>query len=129
MKTKAVQKTAEQSPDKGSIQHTYTPRVDIYETINEYLLEAEMPGVDEKNVDVKFEDGVLNILGRVYSHDIKGYKGFYTEYEVGNFERSFEVSDDIDVDKIQASMKHGILTLTMPKREAVRPKCIEVKAG
>ena len=128
MKSRAVEKKSEQVPTKTVNRHTYTPKVDICESTEEYLIEAEMPGVDKKNIDVKFEDGLLTILGRVLSDNLEGYKKVYSEYDVGNFERVFEISEDIDVAKIQAVIKSGILKIVLQKKEALRPKRIEVRA-
>lgn len=128
MKANTLDKKTEPTAAKNVNQHTFTPKVDVCESTDEYHVEAEMPGVNQYNVDVKFEEGVLTILGRVLPDNFTTYKQIYSEYEVGNFERAFQVSDDVDVERIQASMKNGILKLTLPKKEALRPKSIEVKA-
>lgn len=109
--------------------YTYTPRVDVREDEHAYYVEAEMPGVTEKTVDVKLEDGVLTILGRVEPRDLPGYQLVYSEYEVGNYERAFRISDAIDASHIQAALSYGLLRLTLPKREAVKPRRIDVKVA
>jgi HSP20 family protein len=110
-------------------QFTFTPKVDIWETEEEYYLAVEMPGVDENGVDVKLEDGILTILGRVQSETYSGFERTYAEYEIGNFEREFEVANVVDENKIQARIKNGILQLVLPKREAAKPKRIAVSVG
>ena len=129
MKPKAIHKKSEPPQVKNHAQLTSTPRVDIIETVHDYIMVADMPGVDQKNVDVKYENGVLNILGRVYSDDTKGLKKIYEEFQLGNYARAFEVESDVSVEKIQASMTNGVLRVTLPKREALKPKRIHVKSS
>ncbi len=107
----------------------FTPKCDIWENQNSVYLEVEMPGVTDQNVDVSLEDGILTILGRVEPLNLEGYSRVYAEYEDGNFERSFRISDEIDEEKISATMKHGLLRLELPKREAVKPRRISVTAA
>jgi HSP20 family molecular chaperone IbpA len=108
---------------------TYTPKVDIWETSDGYNLEVEMPGVDQPGVDIRFEDNVLTIIGRITSDRSENVGKSYSEYETGNYERSFTVSNDIDVDKIVASIKNGLLEISLPKVEAVKPRQIKVSGG
>ncbi len=110
-------------------QYTFTPKVDIWETSDAVHLEVELPGVEEKSVDVKLEEGVLTILGRVTPADLSGYTRTYAEYETGNFERAFRITDEIDEEKIEATLKHGLLHLVLPKREAAKPRRIKVAAA
>lgn len=105
------------------------PRTDIWETTDAFHLEAEVPGVDDKGIDVKVEDGTLSLVGRLASHGHDGSRKAYSEYEEGNFQRSFKLSRDVDQEKIEARLAHGVLHLTLPKREAVKPKRIAVKAS
>ncbi|MBN1521612.1 MAG: Hsp20/alpha crystallin family protein [Candidatus Aureabacteria bacterium] len=127
MENKNVKKTEDKSIQKTS-GYVFTPKVDIWETEDDIHLIAEMPGVDEKNVDINLEDQTLTILGRVMPDEMEGYEKVYSEYHVGNYERSFTVAQDIDRDKIKATMKQGVLTLVVPKSESAKPKRIEVKA-
>jgi HSP20 family protein len=129
MSTTAIEKTESQVPAPAVNQYTFTPKVDIWETQDGYNLEVEMPGVDRDGLDVKLEDGVLNILGRVTPDDTAKFEQVHAEYETGNYERQFQVSEVIDEGKIQASIKNGVLNLELPKRESARPRRIEVKAG
>ena len=129
MNTKAVEKSELQTPSTVVNQYTFTPKVDIWETEAGYNLEVEMPGVDNKGVDVKLEEGVLSILGRVEPEDTKGFEKVYSEYQTGNYERQFQISEMVDESKIKASLKNGVLRLELPKRESAKPKRIEVKVG
>jgi HSP20 family protein len=105
----------------------YSPRVDILETADELVLYADLPGVRPEDLDIRFENGELTIHGKVAPRGPA--EGFVLrKYGVGDFYRSFTISEDIDADKITAELKQGVLTLHLPKREAVKPKRITVKA-
>jgi HSP20 family protein len=108
---------------------TFLPRVDIYETKDALFMIADMPGVDEKTVDVELEKNVLTISGRVEDGKVKDYNLVFSEYEVGDYERTFTLSDEIDRDKIKAMVKQGVLRLELPKAEKVKPKKIMIKAA
>ena len=129
MANKTLQQSESQAPAATVNQYTYTPKVDIWETEAGYNLEVEMPGVDKDGVDIKLEEGVLSILGRVEQGDTSGFEKVYSEYETGNYERQFQISEVIDESNIKASIKNGILQLQLPKRESAKPKRIEVKVG
>jgi HSP20 family molecular chaperone IbpA len=108
---------------------TFVPRVDIYETKDALFLIADMPGVDENTVDVELEKNILTISGRVENGKVKDYSLVFSEYEVGDYERTFTLSDEIDRDKIKASVKQGVLRLELPKAEKVKPKKIAIQAA
>ena len=88
-----------------------------------------MPGVDDKSVDVQFADGVLTIEGRVSLDEYENLTPSYTEYNVGNFVRRLSVSDDIDIERIEARVKDGVLELKLPKAERAKARRIAVSAG
>lgn len=109
-----------------------TPAVDIVEKDSGFEVTVELPGMDEKNIDVKLSDGSLTIKGEKQEDKEEKKKDYYLqERHFGSFERSFAVPEGVDTDKIQASFKKGVLTLTLPKKpEAQKPaKKIEVKAA
>jgi len=108
---------------------TFVPRVDIYENKDSLFLLADMPGVDEKTVDIELEKNVLTITGRVENGQVKDAAMMYSEYEIGDYERVFTLSDQIDRDKIVATVKNGVLRLELPKAEEVKPKKIAIKAA
>lgn len=108
---------------------TFVPRVDIYENKDSLFLLADMPGVDEKTVDIELEKNVLTITGRVENGHVKDAAMMYSEYEIGDYERVFTLSDRIDRDKIVATVKNGVLRLELPKAEEVKPKKIAIKAA
>lgn len=108
------------------------PAVDIVEKDNAYEVTADLPGFDEKNIEVKLENGSLCIKGERKSEKEEKKKDFHlTEREFGSFERRFSLPEGVDADKIEANLKKGVLTVSLPKKpEAQKPaKKIEVKAS
>lgn len=109
-----------------------TPATDIVEKDDAYELTLELPGLDEKNIDIKLCDGTLTIKGEKQEEKEEKKKDYYLhERHFGSFERCFAVPEGVEPDKIEASFKKGVLTLTLPKKpEARKPsKKIEVKAA
>lgn len=107
------------------------PAVDISESEKSYEITAELPGMDEKNVEVTLSNGNLVIKGEKREEREEKKKDYYlSERQFGSFERRFPVPDDVDTDKIEASFKQGVLTVTLPKRpEAQKPeKKISIKS-
>ena len=93
-----------------------SPAVDIAETEKAYEITAELPGIDEKNVEVKFANGVLTIKGEKQEQKEEKKKDYYlSERNYGSFQRAFQVPDSVDTDKIEATFKNGVLTVTLPK--------------
>jgi len=108
------------------------PAVDVVESEKAYEITADLPGMDEKNIEVKITDGVMTIKGEKQEEKEEKKKDYYLqERGFGSFQRSFELPDTVDPDKIEASFKKGVLTVTIPKKaEAQKPaKKIEVKAA
>lgn len=108
------------------------PAVDIVEKDNGYEITADLPGLDEKNVEVHFANGNLTIKGEKKEEKEEKKKDYYLqERHFGSFERSFGVPEGVDADKIEANFKKGVLTVTLPKKaEAQKPvKKIDVKAA
>jgi HSP20 family protein len=108
------------------------PSVDIVEKDNAYEVTAELPGMDEKNIEVKLVDGGLTIKGEKREEKGEKKKDYYLhERHFGSFERCFAVPEGVETDKIEASFKKGVLTVTLPKKPgAQKPeKKIEVKAA
>ncbi len=107
-------------------QNTISPAVDIYETENDFVMIANMPGVSRKDIQVKLEDKSLIIFGRIDFQAAMGRKYILNENEIGNYYRSFKISDSIDKEKIMARYDNGQLVVTLPKHEKVKPKTIEI---
>ena len=105
-----------------------TPSVDIRETDAEFVLEAEVPGLSEKDVEVKVEDNLLTIASRKDEKSEEKREGYVVrERRSAVFSRSFVLPKDVDREKIAATFKDGLLSLQIPKAERVKPRQIEVK--
>ena len=107
----------------------YRPIADIVETQNGVVVQIEMPGVPSEDVEIALERRVVTVRGRARLTAPEGYRLVYAEYGEGDYERSFTLSQDIDEARITAEVKHGVLTLTLPRAEVAKPRKIEVKAA
>jgi HSP20 family protein len=105
----------------------FLPTADIYETNDALNVVLEVPGVDKNSVDIRVEDGVLKIEGRLDFSKYQGLQPLYTEYNVGHYSRSFRLSSKIDQNKIAAELNDGVLSLVLPKVEEAKPRTIQVK--
>jgi HSP20 family protein len=105
----------------------FLPNADIYETNDALNVVLEMPGVEKNSVEVRVEDGVLKIDGRLDFSKYQGLQPLYTEYNVGHYSRSFRLSSKIEQNKIGAELKDGVLSLVLPKVEEAKPRTIQVK--
>ena len=110
---------------KGSV--NYVPRFDIWENDHELVLYGDLPGVVPEDLDIHFENRELKIYGRVPQR-LANVEPLYSEYGIGDFQRTFTVGESIDTGKISAELKNGVLTVFLPKSEAVKPRRIEVKS-
>ncbi|MHB1423380.1 MAG: Hsp20/alpha crystallin family protein, partial [Gemmataceae bacterium] len=106
----------------------FTPRMDIVETDSELTLFAEVPGVGPDDVDLRYEKGELLLHGRVKPRQ-KRQTLLLQEYEEGDFFRAFTIHESIDAGRISAECKNGLLTVHLPKVEAVRPRQIAVRGA
>ena len=104
----------------------FMPVTDIFETPEALTVVLEMPGVDRNSIEANVEDDVVTIAGRVDFSKYEGMQPVYTEYNVGNYARSFEISGKIDQSKISAQMKDGVVTIVLPKAEQAKPRKIQV---
>jgi HSP20 family protein len=107
----------------------YAPAVDILEKKDEIVVIADMPGVDERSVDITLEKDVLTIQGQVEPDAPEGYHLALAEYGVGDFQRAFTITEEIDRDRIEASVKNGVLRLVLPKAPVARTRKISVTAA
>lgn len=105
----------------------YRPAVDILESAEELTVVADVPGAKAESIDVRFEDGALSIHARVPPRREEDAEYLLHEYGVGDFWRTFRVSEAIDAAKISAEYAEGVLTLHLPKAEAIKPRKITVK--
>jgi HSP20 family molecular chaperone IbpA len=104
-----------------------SPPVDIYETSQGLMVMADLPGVTKDTLDVRVDNNILTIRGLAHHPSVGD--PVHREYELMNFFRQFELGEKIDQGKISADLKHGVLTLDLPKAEEAKPRRVEVKVG
>jgi HSP20 family protein len=106
----------------------YIPEVDIFEDENELCLRADLPGVDQENVEVELRDDTLTLHGQVKLADYDGLSPVHTEYNVGHYLRRFTLADaaSFDAEKITAHMADGVLELHLPKAERAKRRRIPI---
>jgi HSP20 family molecular chaperone IbpA len=119
--------TAACTPTTTQPARRYTPRIDIWESPEAFHLEAVMPGVDAEHVEIQLEDDVLTIAGDGVRSEHG--KPVYREHAAGCYHRALRLANTVDAAKIAASMRNGVLTVTLPKAEAARPRKIAVDAA
>lgn len=125
-----ITKTA--AEEAAAAEHTrsgrfYRPNVDILEREDELLVVADVPGAQGERIDVKFEDGTLSMHAEVEPRRDKDHEYLLREYDVGDYYRTFRVGEAIDAGKITADYADGVLTLHLPKAEAIKPRKISVE--
>lgn len=119
--------TSARGEEKDIISSSWTPAVDIYEDENQLVLTAEVPGIDEKDIEIKLEDNTLSIQGeRKMEKETKEENYHRIERAYGSFYRSFTLPNYIDQDKIQAEHENGILKITMPKKPELKPRKVKI---
>jgi len=106
----------------------YTPLIDIHEGPDGLVLEADLPGAAEGDVNIQLEDNVLSLHARVAAPAPEGARVLHEEYRPGDFARSFILSDEVDRGKISAELKNGVLRLTLPKSDRVKTRRIEINS-
>ena len=116
-------------PEVADDSPTVVPAVDIVETETGVLLVADLPGCDESSVEIAIEDRVLTVRGRPQADAPEGLELAAAEHPPATFERTFTVSEIIDTEHIQATVRDGVLRLTLPKAEAARPRKIDIKTA
>jgi HSP20 family protein len=106
----------------------WVPAVDILETENELILTADVPDVDMKDIDVRVENGTLTVRGeRKFAAQKKEGNWHRVERSYGTFERAFTLPDTVSVDAVKADYKHGVLTISIPKKEIAKPRQIKIE--
>lgn len=105
----------------------FMPRADIFETKDALVVLADMPGVDESGIDISLEKNELTVRGSVKAPAFENYRLAYEEYAVGDYARSFTIGNDIDRSNISATLKNGVLKLTLPKAQQALARKIVVK--
>jgi HSP20 family molecular chaperone IbpA len=123
---KEVKKVAGEGTRPGPV---FIPAVDILENTNEIIVLADMPGVENKSVDIGLKDNQLTITGKVDAPEGEKETSLYKEFNWGDYFRQFTLSNIIDQGKISAKMENGVLRLVLPKVEKVKPQKIKVTAA
>ncbi len=115
------------TPGKESALTTWAPAVDIYETPNELVVKADLPEVNEKDIDVRVENNLLTIRGeRKFETSVSEENFLRMERAYGSFSRSFSLPNTLNAEAIAAEYKNGVLTVTLPKREETKPRQVKV---
>lgn len=117
----------ENKPETTLPARLFVPVADIYEASDALTVILEMPGVQNRDVAVTVEDGVLSVEGRIDLGKYQGLQPLYTEYNIGHYARTFRLSSKIDQSKIAAEMKDGVLSLKLPKIEEAKPRTIKIQ--
>lgn len=107
----------------------FRPDVDILERKDGYVVFADLPGVDDKSVDIRLEQGTLTLEAQLATMPESSWNPLHEEYQFGSYHREFRVSDDIDRDGVSAKMRNGVLELHLPKSAESQPRSIPVQAG
>lgn len=106
----------------------FTPPIDIHEGPDGLILEADLPGATENNVSIQLEDNVLSLHAQVKTPAPEGARILHQEYQVGDFYRSFILSDEVERSRITAELRNGVLRLSLPKAERAKTHRIEIKS-
>lgn len=113
--------------DKELASSTWAPAVDIFETENELVMSAEIPGIDEKDIEIKLEDNTLTLKGeRKFEKETREENYHRIERSYGSFYRAFTLPNSVNVDKIHAEHENGILKITLPKRQELKPRNVKI---
>src|SRR5262250_1238933 len=119
-----------EGPSGESSLTTWAPPVDIYETEHELVVQADLPDVDPKELDIRVENNVLTIRGeRKFEKKVSEENYLRVERTYGAFSRSFSLANTVNSEAIKADYQNGVLTLSIPKREEAKPKQIKVNVG
>ena len=117
---------AEKKQERTVPSAAYLPATDIFETDQALTVIMEMPGVRKENVEINVENDVITVEGRIDFSKYDGIRPVYTEYNVGNYVRSFQLSSKIEQGAISAELKDGVMTLVLPKAERAKPRKIAI---
>jgi len=121
--------TATEDSERTRDCRCFLPRADIYEVDDQIVIVADVPGANEDSIEVTLEKNILTLNAYVEPSFPEGYSLAFAEYEIGDYQRSFKLSNEIDRENIQATVKDGVLRLYLPKAGAALTRKISVKAG
>ena len=114
--------------DSHNTERVLTFPMEMKTTENDYTLRAMLPGLSAEDINIQFNDSILTIDGEYTSISEEGKECLFSEMPVGRFSRSIRIKESVVMDKIEASMKDGILTIHIPKAEEAKPKTIKINA-
>lgn len=129
MEIQQQEETPSEEMERTRSRRAFVPRADIYETDHEIIILADVPGANDQNVDITLEKNVLTIVAYIDPVRSGEYEIAYAEYEEGDYQRSFRLSDEIDRNKIEASVSDGVLRLRLPKSQEAAARKITVKSS
>ena len=115
-------------PPAQTERRLFTPPIDIYETDEGLVLHADLPGVSIESLELQVQDNKLTLFGRVQPVVPDGAQIRYQEYEVGDFLRSFILSEEVDHERVTAKLSNGVLRVVLPKAQRAEPRRIEVNS-
>lgn len=121
-------RTDSSEPEQPLERFVFTPPIDIFETDEGLVLQADLPGVSIETVELQVQDNKLTLFGRVLPSVPDGAKLLHQEYAVGDFLRSFILSDQVDHDRITAKLNNGVLEIVLPKASKAEPRRIQVNS-
>ena len=119
----------EAQPETTRTVPTVSPATDVVERDSEIVVIADMPGVDEKHVEVTLENNVLTIRGQAFYEAPAQMDGSHEEFRARDYERAFTIREEVDREKIRATMKNGVLRVTLPRSAETAPRRINVTSG
>lgn len=109
--------------------HVMSPVVDVIEGRDSWLIVADMPGVDEKSLELSVDNRTLTVQAKSNEAPVDGYQALHTEFEPVTYLRKFGLSDGVDVGAVEAAMKDGVLRVVLPKSEKLKPRRIPIKVA
>jgi len=116
--------------DQSPASRPWAPAVDILETTDELVLKADVPSVEQKDIDIQIENGTLTLKGERKFEKEENGKGFHRlERSYGSFVRYFTLPDTVDAEHVKADYQSGVLTVTLPKKEIAKPRAIKVQVS
>jgi len=125
-----VRSSRERSPEEYLVSSGFAPPVDVYEDEHNITLKVEVPGIDEKDIDVRIENSVLTVHGeRKFEKEEKEENFHRVERQYGSFTRSFTLPSTVDPDQVRANYDKGILRISLAKKAEAKPKQIKVNVG
>jgi HSP20 family protein len=126
LQAREKQELPEESTRPGAV---FRPDIDILENHDGYIIYADLPGADDKSVDVRLERGTLALDARLATVPDPSWTPLHAEYRLGSYHREFRISEDIDSAGVSAKMQNGVLELVLPKSAERRPRAIQVQSG